>query len=109
MNSACQAIAAAKHSPIIFRLRNSQRLNGPGNSDRAEDAANARYSKGIAHRTDSWIIDETPGPEDKSVRIIVIITAMDIGPVMSQNNRHLLMAFVFNISFSSMLIDIRYS
>jgi hypothetical protein len=109
MNSDCQAIAAAKHNPKVFRLRNSQRLNGPGNSARIEDAPKARYSEGIAHRTESWIMEETPGPEDKSVRIIAMIMAMDIGPVMNQNNLHLLMVFVFNTSSSSTLINFRHS
>ena len=109
INSACHAIAAAKHSPKIFRLRNSHRLNGPDNSARIEDAAKARYSEGIAHRTEIWIMEETPGPVDKSVRIIAITMAMDIGPVMSQNSPHLLMALFFNTSFSSRLIDSRHS
>ena len=108
MNSACQAIAAAKHSPKIFRLRNHHRVKGPGNSFCIEDAAKARYSQGIAHLTDSWIMEDTPAPLDRSVRVMAITMAMEIGPVMSQNRRHSLKALFFRISRSAMLMDSRY-
>ena len=64
----CHAIAAAKHRPTYLRLRNIQMPNGPGNIFWTDDAANAMNNSGTAQRTESWIIEETAGPLDRSVR-----------------------------------------
>ena len=66
-----------------------------------EEAAKARYNQGIAHRTDKEIMEETPAPVVRSVRIMAMATATEIGPEMSQNSFHSLKVFFFTISLSS--------
>ena len=109
MNNACQAIAAAKHSPKILRLRSHHAVNGPGTSIRIDDAAKARYKQGTAHLTDGWIMEETPAPVDRSVRNIAMTTVAEIGAVMSQNSRHPLKISLLKISPRAAFTDIRHS
>ena len=54
-----------------------------------EDAAKARYSQGIAHRTDKEIMEETPSPVVRSALIMAMTTATEIGTEMSQNSLRL--------------------
>ena len=57
--------------------------------------------KGTAQRTENWIMADTPGPVDMSLRIIAKIMAMDIGMETSQNNRHPLNTLLLSSSFSA--------
>ena len=46
-------------------------------------------------------MEETAGPLFKSIPIMAVTIAIDIGPVMSQNSPHPLMALFFNnLTFS---------
>ena len=104
MNKPCQAIATAKHRPKYLRLRSNHIGSGPGKRICSEDIATTRNIKGTAKRTEYPIIDDTPGPVDKSTPIISTTMTMDIGIAMSQNKLQALIALVFRTVFRLMLI-----
>ena len=59
---------------------------------------------GTAKRTENPIIDDTPGPVDKSTPLIARTMTSDMGIEMSQNSRHPLMALFFRTACRSILI-----
>src|SRR5210317_144069 len=102
MKNPCHAIAAAKHKPRNFLLRDSQRPSGPGQRICTDEAAKARSNQGTAQRTEAWIIAETAGPLERSDRSIPMIIANEIGPLIIQNRLHPLTAVLFRTLFIPM-------
>ena len=100
-------MAAAKESPMNFRLRKIQRPNKPGKSTLTEDAAKATNNKGTAQRTESWIIEETARALLNSTPIIENTITVDIGSVISQNRFQLLMNLLCSKSAGFVLIEMR--
>jgi len=59
---------------------------------------------GTAKRTENPIIDDTPGPVDKSTPLIARTMTSDMGIEISQNSLHPLMALFFRTACRSILI-----
>ncbi len=59
---------------------------------------------GTAKRTENPIIDDTPGPVDKSTLVIARTMKSDMGIEMSQNSFHPLMALFFSTACKSILM-----
>jgi hypothetical protein len=55
----------------------------------------SHVSQGSAKRTDSWIIEETPSPVERSLPIMATMMAIDIEPEMSEKRCHPLKVFFF--------------
>lgn len=105
MKSNCHAIPAAKHKPMMRRLRSSQRLNELGKTTTSEEAANAINNQGTARRTENWIIDDTPKGLDKSTLVIAITAAIHIGITMSANRLQLLRSLLFRMGVNFRVRD----